>query len=217
MRPGAILSLANPKQRRILYSFGLFLVLLVPAFWNLTGSEVAEWDEGLAVRHARNALLHNVWLVPTQENGSFSRAFSKPPFLLWQIAASMKVFGASAWSARFGTALALVLTALLARQLAKRMGLHEAVASTWAFSIVICGGALKWARFVNIEVTLVLFNLLALYCYARAFENHQRWVRWAVLSGALALVVFCMWLATTLGFWLSGSGIGLNLRREEEK
>ncbi len=164
------------------YSFCLFLILLVPALWNLSGSEIADWDEGLAVRHARNALQNNVWLVPTQESGGFSRAYSKPPFLLWQIAAGIKLFGVSPWGMRIGTALALVLSALVARQLARRIGLHEAVASVWALLIVVCGGALKWARFVNIEITLVLFNLLALYCYARAFQDSQRWVRWAVLS-----------------------------------
>jgi 4-amino-4-deoxy-L-arabinose transferase-like glycosyltransferase len=178
----------------------LALALAVPAFWNLGGGELHEWDEGLALRHAKNALEFGRWLTPTSNTGGFSPAFTKPPYLIWQTALGLTTFGWSALGARSGTALALVFTGVVCAALGRQLGLNRWLGSAWAFAVVLSGGALRWAREVNIEIPLVMFSVLALYCYSRALTENatttdhvppagtvrgtRRLHLWAVAAGA---------------------------------
>lgn len=181
--------LENVTGRAWFFYVVLAALLAIPAFWNLGGGEIREWDEGLALRHANNALHFDSWLVPTSNSGHFSRAFTKPPLLIWQVAWGLSWFGPSVVGARVGTALALLVTGLVAAALARRMELSRFVAAAWALVIVCAGGGVTWARSVNIEITLVLFSMTALYCYARSHggvspePSARRWAGWAVGAG----------------------------------
>jgi len=165
-------------------------VLSLSALWNLQGGELQEWDEGLTARHAQNALHYHRWLWPSDNNGNFSRAYTKPPLLIWQVALGLRAFDFSPFGLRVGTALSVLVTGLVAFQFALRLGLSRAVAMSWGALIVLSGGALNWGRVVNIEVTLVAFSLAALYCFARALETGGRTRLWALSSGVCLLSAF---------------------------
>jgi 4-amino-4-deoxy-L-arabinose transferase-like glycosyltransferase len=179
------------RARSVCWLNVLFVgVLALSALWNLQGGELQEWDEGLTARHAQNALHYDRWLWPSDSNGNFSRAFTKPPLLIWQVALGLRAFDFSAFGLRVGTALSVLGTGLVAFRFALRLGLSRAVAMSWGALIVLSGGALKWARVVNIEVTLVAFSLGALYCFARALEKSGRTRLWALSSGVCLLCAF---------------------------
>jgi 4-amino-4-deoxy-L-arabinose transferase-like glycosyltransferase len=96
------MNLTGPTtQRERLISTGLATLLAALVLLPLLGHKpLAEWDEGIYAEVSRE-MLGGSWLVP-HWNGQLW--FEKPPLMLWITAAFFKLFGASEFWARAGSA-----------------------------------------------------------------------------------------------------------------
>jgi Dolichyl-phosphate-mannose-protein mannosyltransferase len=142
-----------------------FIVLLaVAACMFLVGIgrlALIEPDEGRNAEVAREMLARGDWITPHFNNFSY---LDKPPVFFWAVASSFKVAGLSEASARFPSALAALLTVVLAWLLARRM--FENSTALYA-GIVLATSPLVvvFARDVIFDMTLTLFVTGAMVCY----------------------------------------------------
>lgn len=88
---------------------GVLLLVLGFAFQGTRG--LWNTDEGRYVDNALQMVDSGNYLVPAYNADHLN--FSKPPLVLWAIAASVRVMGKTTWAVRTPSALAFVLTALL--------------------------------------------------------------------------------------------------------
>ena len=122
-----------PARYRLLPAMTLAL-----AAFNLTfrlGSEfVNEWDESLYAVSAWETLHHGTWLGTTFF-GQLDYYNTKPPLMIWLIAASFKAFGVSLWSLRITSAVAAWITVFVMQRWTQRVfGAAVAIATTLVLS-----------------------------------------------------------------------------------
>ncbi len=189
---------------------GWLLVAVIAALvllFNLEGSPMRPYDEGLYGRLARNALSTGQWMHAVEADGSFSDHLSKPPLSVWLTGLSMAVFGPSVWSLRLPFALCawlgiVVCTSWGMRAQGVRFGL------CWGAALTLCAATLRWGRYACIEPMFVAFGLLALWGQAESIvagsgsgagASRRRSVAWAVLAG----------LGLTLAFMTKQLAVGL--------
>ena len=150
-----------PASYRTPLFFGLLLLL---AFAFQGSRPLTEPDEGRYVDIALQMVDSGDWWVPRVH--AEEPHLAKPPLTYWLIAASVTAFGRTEWAVRFPHALALLLTALLVRDIARSLGLHSprVAAAVWASSL----GALVGASIVSTDAILVTFETAAM---AAALRN----------------------------------------------
>jgi 4-amino-4-deoxy-L-arabinose transferase-like glycosyltransferase len=141
----------------------LGLVCAVILFSHLGGTALFEPDEGRNAEKAREILLTGDWITPHED---FLPILDKPMAFYWLVAASLKLFGVSEWSARLPSAIAaagcFILVYLFAR---RRWGVWEAL---WS-SLVLATSFefFVFARLVIFDMTLTFFITLALVSFDR--------------------------------------------------
>jgi 4-amino-4-deoxy-L-arabinose transferase-like glycosyltransferase len=126
---------------------------------NLGGPSLWDIDEGNNAEAAREMLESGNWVVPTF-NGQLR--VDKPALLYWLQLGAYAVFGVNEFAARFPSAVAAMITVLLAYELGRRM---FGSASTGllgglllASNVAFCAAG----RFANPDALLNLFTVLAL-------------------------------------------------------
>lgn len=148
-----------------------------PSLWDI--------DEGLNAEAARAMYVSGNWVVP-QFNGELRSA--KPALLYWLQATAYDLFGVNEMAARLPSALAALLTALLAYELARFMFCASVGFMTGLIlvsSLLFCGSA----HFANPDALLHLFTVLTLLLYWRDFERGgDRWLLWTGISSGLAVL-----------------------------
>ncbi len=104
--------LRDVTRRPLFYYILVFLLGIIPFFYNLGGPVLNHWDES---RRAVNAyeMAHNGKLIVTYFDGEPEMWGTKPPLMIWMQALSFKVFGDSEFALRFPVALSGMLLALL--------------------------------------------------------------------------------------------------------
>lgn len=95
-------------ERRALIALALVFVALM--FFELPGSWLVEPDEARYAEVPREMLASQDYVTPYLNGAHY---FEKPPLLYWVNAASMRVFGVTAYAARLPTRLAAVGTAAM--------------------------------------------------------------------------------------------------------
>ncbi len=126
---------------------------------------------------AREMLLRHDW-VTLYANGI--RYLEKAPLLYWSMAASMRVFGATAAAARLPLAFTVLALAMGLEGFARRAfrsaaaGLYAALIAMSSFGIFI------FTRITIPDAMVCLWLTLAMYCYWRATEmdHPSRWWSW---------------------------------------
>src|SRR5437660_7403198 len=112
---------------------------------NLGGPSLWDIDEGNNAEAAREMLDSGNWVVPTF---NFQLRVDKPALLYWLQIGAYRAFGINEFAARFPSAVAALVTVLLAYELARRM--FGAATGLIAAIILVCtGGFCASAHFAN--------------------------------------------------------------------
>ncbi|HIK19300.1 MAG TPA: glycosyltransferase family 39 protein [Leptolyngbyaceae cyanobacterium M33_DOE_097] len=151
--------LSNPYVSLVVW----FLPLLLAA----GESSLMAHDEGLYARRARQMFETGNWLTP---DGS---AHHKTPGIYWLIAASYKVFGVSAASARFPSLIAGMLSVLLLYNIADRL-IGRRLAWLAAAILSVSFLWLQYSRLGTPDVTTICLVLVGIWSLLKA-EQQPKW------------------------------------------
>ena len=142
---------SKPKEKvRRLATLGILSI----AGWILFGNLSYPLFEPVETRNAQLALSlieSGDWSVLKLHEGYY---WNQPPLQTWAIAASYKIFGASAWATRFPIALASMLTVLATFTLGRRMVGFRAAALGSVFLLMSIGFA-AISRYTTMDATLL--------------------------------------------------------------
>lgn len=197
--------IASP-QRKPLLLLALLLGVALPIFLQLGERGLNEPDEGRYAEMGREMVVTGDWMVP-RLNGV--PHYAKPPWIYWCVGLSLKLFGMNEWAARLPSALAALVTVLLAFDLARRMagtraGLYSAFALTSSLLFFV------GARLVSPDMMQTACITAAIYCFWRWWDPHPRATPWlagffvAIAIGFLdkGPVSLAVCFLTVLGFLL---------------
>jgi 4-amino-4-deoxy-L-arabinose transferase-like glycosyltransferase len=158
-----------------------YLLLIVISglmfFLNLGGASLWDLDEGRNSECAYEMMEANNWIIPTFNS---QLRVDKPVLLYWLQIFSYTAFGVNEFAARFPSALAALLTVLLAYELARSMfsrttGLLAGVIV--ASTPMLCGAG----RFANPDALLNCFTVLTLTVFWIGLDQRRWW--WFLLLG----------------------------------
>ena len=169
------------------------LILALFAFaalvWRYDATPLQLWDESRNANNALEIALNGHWLTPTF-GGVPDHWNTKPPLLIWLMAAGLKLglpplmaIRLPSWIAAFGT-LGLVWTAL-------RFGLKDRIAAFVGGGLMLSSLAYVGAHaartgdFDALESLFVAGYVLSGWA---AFEDGRRRVRWLAATGAFAML-----------------------------
>ncbi|MCR5670490.1 MAG: glycosyltransferase family 39 protein, partial [Butyrivibrio sp.] len=157
--------------------FVIFLALLVIAFarlfYRLGAAGLNATDEAWYAVDTCEMLKSGNWIVPTHQY--HIDIGSKPPFGLWLIMLTYKVFGYSAFSLRFYSAVSGFLTILgIAGYLYKRFGAKYAVFATAVFSTLDTCFNYHMFRAGDMDALFSLIFVVTLYSLIRLSEGEEK-------------------------------------------
>jgi 4-amino-4-deoxy-L-arabinose transferase-like glycosyltransferase len=129
------------------------------------------------------------------ENGDFitpifndEPRFDKPPLIYWLIALSYSLFGVSDWAARVPSIISMLGVLIVIYLFCKKEFNHK----TGILAILVFSSIFHvWvmARAVAPEAALVLFEVIALYCFYKGMEESNKIsIYWGYLSLSLAFL-----------------------------
>ena len=183
MRVELLLAPHGGRKRRVWISTALAMLLACAVLLPLLGHKpLAEWDEAIYAEVSQEMLALG-WLVP-HWNGRVW--LEKPPLMLWVTAVLFKVFGATEFWARAGSAFSgVAIVGLLHRWLARRRDL----ATAWLCSVVLLGtlGFQHVARAGEMDVLLSLGCVISLIGLTDVEE--QRYAGWYGFWGGFAIAL----------------------------
>ncbi len=155
-------------------------------FYNLGGHFLEDWDEAWYVLMAKSAMRTGNYLYLIYQNGVF---WDKPPFPLYPMILSFRLFGASELTARIPSALfALGIIAQLFLMAKRFYGATAAVLVP-----VIAATSVRWIfshglRSANIDSMTIFFLTSAITAWLLI---RRRSIRLPAVSGSLALLFLC--------------------------
>ena len=159
----ALRSPGAARNRLIL--FALWLVFY--ATFTLTRPPLLDDADSVHAEVAREMLLRHDW-VTLYANGI--RYLEKAPLLYWSMAASMRVFGATAAAARLPLAFTMLALAMAVESFARR-AFRSAAAGLYAGLILLSSfGMFIFTRITIPDAMVCLWLTLAVYCYWRSTE-----------------------------------------------
>jgi 4-amino-4-deoxy-L-arabinose transferase len=186
----------------------------------LIDSYLNEWDEQYHALVAKN-LSENPLKPVLIQHSPLELDFTKwtynhiwlhkQPLFLWQIALSIKLFGANLWAVRFPGILLHALTALMTLSIARRF-------MSDGFAMLTCilfGCSAYYNDYISgaigmdhNDVAFVFYVTLSFWAWFNYRESRDQQTRWIVLIGISAgFAILCKWLVGFLVF--SGWGIVL--------
>lgn len=155
------------SQHDKFYYILIFFTAIVLCFINLGGHPIYILDEAKNAEAAREMFVNNDWLVPTF-NGELRT--DKPPLHYWFMMLSYKIFGVSAFAARFFSAVFGVLTILSTFHFTKKF-LNRKIAAITAF--ILCSSIFFMQEF-HLAVPdpyLIFFVSFALFKFYDFYLN----------------------------------------------
>lgn len=156
----------------------LFLMALMPTtmFWDR--------DEGFYARAAIEMMQTGHWILPTYNDAVFPE---KPPLIYWLMALSMKVFGPTAFGARFISAPATAVSAFLVFLIGNR--LFSRKAGLWATAAFASSTLVIYLGITAMmDAVLIAFICLALWVFLTVIQSPRYfWVKTVVFGVAVAL------------------------------
>ena len=167
------------------------LSALVLAFGLLGAHGLWDPDEGRYSNVALNMLDSGDWLTPRRNDAV--EHWTKPPLTYWAVAGSVAAFGPHPWAVRLPSALAYLLTALLAWRLARRLVPGgEDMAALGFIGMLVPFAA---SQVINTDSLLMLFETLAMLAFVEArFGDDAHARHWNLM----------MWAAFALAFLTKG-------------
>lgn len=157
------------SQHDKFHSILIFFTAVILCFINLGGHPIYILDEAKNAEAAREMFVNNDWLVPTF-NGELRT--DKPPLHYWFMMISYKIFGVSAFSARFFSAVFGVLTILSTFHYTKKF-LNRKIALLTTF--ILCSSIFFMQEF-HLAVPdpyLIFFVSFALFKFYDFYLNNK--------------------------------------------
>ncbi len=192
----------SPRRR-----WAILLVVLSSALYLVGNEAVALWDrdEPRNAQASRQMFQSGDWVVPRFLDEVRT---AKPVFIYWCQASAMKLFGGTAFAARFPSAIAMTLSiVVLLVALSREMGIQQAI---WAaFVFATAGLTIAAAKMALTDSVLLLWIIIAQLCLYRMTRGQHDWPTWIAMGiavgvggltkGPIPLGVMGMTLATLLG------------------
>ena len=151
--PKHSVQVASPKPKKKVRQLATLAILAI-AGWILFGNLSYPLFEPVETRNAQLALS----LIKSGDSSALNLQegyyWGRPPLQTWAIAASYRIFGASAWATRFPIALASMLTVLATFLLGRRMVGFRAAALGSLFLLMSIGFA-AISRYTTVDATLI--------------------------------------------------------------
>lgn len=150
------------KLKPILFASILSLLVYFPVFLHLDSYPIILWDESrLAVNAVEMTQSHN-FITPTFE-GAPDMWNTKPPFLIWLQAGSMKLFGYNELAVRFPSALSALILSLIIAFFAYKLTRNWVTFFATALALVTSEGfiAIHIARTGDYDALLAFFSTLS--------------------------------------------------------
>jgi 4-amino-4-deoxy-L-arabinose transferase-like glycosyltransferase len=138
----------------------------------LGGRGLNEPDEGRYAEIGREMAASDNWLVP-HLNGF--EHFQKPPLIYWATGASIKIFGANEWAARFPSALAAVGTIVLTLLIARMIWGDARTELLAALILSTTVGFFALARLLTPDMTLTFWITAAAACFVASRGGGRIW------------------------------------------
>jgi 4-amino-4-deoxy-L-arabinose transferase-like glycosyltransferase len=166
-------------------------------FIRLGSTDLAFWDEILYATRALSIGHESGWLDQTAGSVGGLWTAAHPPLLIWQMAGLTALFGPSEWALRAPAALAGIGCVLVLYLLVRRLAIDPAVARIAAGALLLTPYFTQYARRAQLDVPVLFWILLCLYCGWRGVSGP---LRWFALSGvALGLGLMSKILVAFLG------------------
>jgi 4-amino-4-deoxy-L-arabinose transferase-like glycosyltransferase len=182
-------NLLEDHRYRLLFIAFLALVVI---FTKMEGSGLATWDDCFYAQKAKEISETGSWMTMHYAGDP---AFENPPFFMWLIAISYKIWGVNEYAAIFPSAFFGVLCVVLVYFFSARLfeswtAFFSSLVLTTTFYFT------KYARHAMIDVTLSFFVTLALFALVMALRRDRRYF----LLWGLAVSVSVL-LKSVLGFF----------------
>ena len=112
---------------------------------------------------------------------------TKPPLVIWLVAASIRLFGASEWSVRLPTFIAAVLTAAITMKMAWWLTRKRSLSYLATALLVLSPGFFgeHAAQSADYDTILGLFVTSYLFCFFVVTHRHRGNTAWVLAFGAL--------------------------------
>jgi len=183
----------KPKfSKKFLYTLTVITLLLffILAFQGSRG--LWEPDEGRYANIALNMIKSGNYLVPYINDET--PHFTKPPFIYWAIAASIKLFGRNEWAIRLPNAIAFFGTTIFIYL----MGLHLVRLKPWLPPLVYATSTFPYValNIVTTDTLLTFWESLAVMGFLYA--------RWNLQSSKKRIYYDIMWLGFGFAFLTKG-------------
>jgi len=170
-------------------AIGILLLIAVFILFRSLNFPLFEPDEARNAQLALNVIQSGQWMALTLADESY---WDKPPFQIWAIATSYKLFGVSQFSTRLPVAIASLITLLLTVLIGKRL-IGFRAAWLGGFLLLLTTGFVCSGRYVTMDASLTAavtaMLLVGLLAITRGFKR----------TYALAAGVAC-----GLGFLIKG-------------
>ena len=151
--------------------FGHYTLLLAVGLFmfvgNLGGPQLWDVDEGRNCTCSYEMMKSGNWIIPTF-NGELR--VHKPALLYWLHVGCFQLFGVNEFAARFPSALAALLTVLLAYELARSM-FDSGTGLLSGLIVATCVMQCMAARFANQDALINLFTVLTFFLFWRRFSK----------------------------------------------
>ena len=170
----------------------IFLLAVTLIFSKLGGTGLANYDDAFYAQKAKEILTTHDWMT-MHYNGR--PAFENPPFFMWCIAVSYKIFGVNEYAAKFPSAFFGTGTVLLVFF----FGRYLFNQWTGFFSAAILSTTIMFTRFASramMDVTLSFFVTLALFSFVLSSRGNRRYfLLWGIS------IAVCILTKSVLGFF----------------
>ncbi len=178
------------------YAFPVIAIALFIAFFELGSFTLFDVDEAVFAQASKEMLHSGDWVTPTY-NGA--KRFDKPIMIYWLMAASYKAFGVNEFAARFPSAAAACLLALvvfffegLSKEKSRFSGpfiRRESRAFYASLSLMLSLFFLAYSHAAVTDMTLTLFITLSLMCfYLYSTKESKGYIYGFYLFSALAFL-----------------------------
>lgn len=166
------------ERRYALFATAILALALFNLTFRLGQESVTEWDESLYAINAWEALTRGSWLATTFM-GQVDYYNSKPPLMIWIIAASFRAFGVGIASLRIGSALSAWLTVLVVQRWTRRAyGAAAALAASLVLATMFGFVHVHAGRSAATDApcTLLLVLTVVLLATEREHPSRRIWI-----------------------------------------
>jgi 4-amino-4-deoxy-L-arabinose transferase-like glycosyltransferase len=173
--------LTNPVVHIII----IFMLAVTLMMSKLGGSGLATYDDAFYAQKAKEILSTGDWMTMHYDGNAH---FENPPFFMWLIAGSYKIFGINEYAAKFPSALMGVMTVLLIYYFGRYL-FNEWIGFFSALILSTTNVFTRYAGRAMVDVALSFFITLALFAMILGIRKNPRYfLLWGLCISVSVLI-----------------------------